>query len=115
MEHCSAPKSAIGYADDNEARKGSCTPSMVIEDFLILPHNDRFRQTSWLFHWTARKKKSCTPSMVNEEKFFQWGDKHVYVYVLVGCFQSWAKFFVKNKNATSKPSTKVNPGDLFTC
>ena len=60
----------IGYADDNEARKGSCTPSMVNKDFLILPHNDRFRQTSWLFHWTARKKKSCTSPMVNEEKFF---------------------------------------------
>ena len=51
--------------------KGSCTPSMVNVDFLVLPHNDRLRQTSWLFHWMTRKKKSCTPSMVNEGKFFR--------------------------------------------
>ena len=45
----------------------------------------------------------------------QWGEKHVNVYVLVGRFKSEVKFFVINKNATSKRTTKVNPGDLFTC
>ena len=46
---------------------------------------------------------------------FQWGEKHVNVYVLVGRFKSELELFLITKKAASKRTTKANPGDLFTC